>query len=667
MDLRERIEATGDGAIAAELLQELDSCSSDAAEQRWSKVSQWLCRQNARFETHLIVRHHCFGEDGVPQPMWLPDEESLSNSHIAKFLKEKSFGSYDEFYQWSVSDRAAFWQTTIDRLDLRFERPPSATVDLSDGIESPRWLPDAAFSVVDWCFQADPDSPAIVADAGDGEVTQISVSQLRADVLQVAGSLQAAGFGPGDRIAIMMPMVPESVAIYLGIIAAGCAAVSIADSFAAPEIRTRLNIAEATGIFCLAAYERAGRTIDLYSRVREADAPRAFVIGETTLREGDTGYADFLKQGTPLTQPVTAGADHHINVLFSSGTTGDPKAIPWSQSVPIKCAADGMWHQDIREGDVVVWPTNIGWMMGPWLIFAGLMNKAAIGLAPLGDGFGAFVQKAGVTMLGVVPTLVRAWRESRCMESCDWTSIRCFSSTGEASSPEDMLYLSWLAGYRPVIEYCGGTEVGGGYICSSVVQPNVPGCFSTPALGSEFVILDDQGQAADTGELHLVPPAIGLSTELLNRDHHETYYSGVPADPTGQGRTLRRHGDHFERLPGGYYRAGGRADDTMNLGGIKVSSAEIERVLNLVEGVSETAAVAMSPAGGGPSQLIVFVVATEDCDRDQLPASLTAAIKTGLNPLFRISGVHFVDALPRTASNKVMRRQLRAQIAELRE
>ena len=456
-----------------------------------------------------------------------------------------------------------------------------------------------------------------------------------------------------------MPMIPESVAIYLGIIAAGCVAVSIADSFAAPEIATRLRLADAQGIFCVGSFARAGRKIELFSRVKDAEAPRAIVIGDADLRDGDLAFDQFLSLGEPLAEPVASAASTHINILFSSGTTGDPKAIPWPQTVPIKCATDGMWHHDIREGDVVVWPTNIGWMMGPWLIFAALMNKATIGLyhdAPMGDGFGRFVRDAKVTMLGVVPTIVRAWRASGCMEQSDWSSIRCFSSTGEASSPDDMFYLSWLANYRPIIEYCGGTEIGGGYACSTLVQPNVPSCFSTAALGSEFLLLDDEGNSAEQGELFLVPPSMGLSTELLNRDHHETYYADAP---TESGRVLRRHGDYFESLPDGYFRAGGRSDDTMNLGGIKVSSAEIERVLNLTADVSETAAIAMSDEGGGPSRLVVFVVPEPDCDRDTLHDRMNKSIKSSLNPLFRVAEVKFIDSLPRTASNKVMRRKLR--------
>jgi acetyl-CoA synthetase len=302
-------------------------------------------------------------------------------------------------------------------------------------------------------------------------------------------------------------------------------------------------------------------------------------------------------------------------------------------------------------------------MMGPWLVYAALMNRSTMALycgAPTTREFGQFVEDTSVTMLGLVPSLVAAWKGSGCMRGLDWSRIRAFSSTGECSSPADMLYLMSLAGYKPIIEYCGGTEIGGGYITGTVVQPAVPGTFSTPALGSELVILDDRARPSDRGEVILVPPAMGLSLELVNRDHHEVYYAGTPSGP--EGRTLRRHGDEMERFANGYFRARGRVDDSMNLSGVKVSAVQIEEVVSCASGVRETAAVAVSSPDGGPGRLIVYAVPVGErpTDAAALRTEMQDAIRTRLNPLFKVHEVVIVDALPRTASNKMMRRTLRA-------
>eukprot|EP00606_Chrysophyceae_sp_TOSAG23-5_P000320 GSChrysophyteH2.ASY1.ANO1.1429.1 assembled CDS len=364
------------------------------------------------------------------------------------------------------------------------------------------------------------------------------------------------------------------------------------------------------------------------------------------------------------------------NILFSSGTTGEPKAIVWSHSTPIKCAIDGYLHQDIKEGENVVWPTNIGWMMGPFILFQ-LINGATVGIfngITSTNAFCEYVQASQMNMVGVIPSLVKAWQANGATDKCDWSCVRRFSSTGEASDPRNMLWLmSRVPGYAPVIEYCGGTEIGGSYMSSTLVQPNVPSLFSSPVLGSQLVLLDPNGDMQDgdgyAGEqLTLVPPAMGLSTHLLNRNHYDTYFGGMPAGKNGE--ILRRHGDEVElikEMTGSYYRALGRCDDTMNLGGIKISSVEIERVCNTTAGVHETAAIAITPPSGGPSLLLIYVVTLPSTPAPaaeaiaNLKKAMQMSIKTRLNPLFHIFKVIHTQALPRTASNKIMRRVLRDQ------
>jgi acetyl-CoA synthetase len=213
-----------------------------------------------------------------------------------------------------------------------------------------------------------------------------------------------------------------------------------------------------------------------------------------------------------------------------------------------------------------------------------------------------------------------------------------------------------------MLEYCGGTEIGGAYITGTVVQPCIPSTFTTPALGLDVVLLDENRRPAEQGEVFIQGPSMGLSTRLLNRDHDSVYFSDAPAGKGGV--PLRRHGDELQALPGGYYRVAGRCDDTMNLGGIKVGCAEIERVLNSLPGVQETAAVAVPPAGGGPSRLVVFVVPASPDARsaEEFKQEFQAAIRAHLNPLFHVEEVRISASLPRTTSNKVMRRQLRASV-----
>ena len=606
------------------------------------------------------------GEDHPPFD-WVPSESERTESNIARLMSERGIGSYKELHAWSIRERTAFWAHVIRKLGIVFARRPDSVLDDSKGVANPCWLPGAKMNITESCFNAPPGSTAILfGREGSDRIDRVSFGELEAGVARFAGALAAAGFRAGEAIALYMPMNVECVTAYLGIVRAGCRVVSVPDSFPAAELKRRLAIGGARAIVTVDRFHRAGKEVTLYDKVIEAGAPRAIVVPDgdvpaVPLRDGDLSWNDFTA-GHPPAPPVAVDADHVSNVLFSSGTTGDPKAIPWTHLTPIKCAMDGRYHQDIRPGDVVAWPTNIGWMMGPWLIYASLINGAAMALyggIPAGPKFARFVEKAGVTMLGVIPSLVRAWRRGGLAKEFDWSAVRLFSSTGEPSGRSDYRWLISLAG-APVIEYCGGTEIGGGYITGTVVQGASASTFSTPALGLDFRLLDDEGNPAGigrSGEVFLVPPSIGLSQSLLNADHHAIYHGGCPAGPGGE--ILRRHGDQVERLPGGYFRAAGRADDTMNLGGIKVSAVELERLADEHESIRECAAISVR-VDEGPEKLVLFAVPEGgEVSAKDLRKDVGALLAARLNPLFKVHDLVLVDSLPRTASNKLMRRKLR--------
>ena len=660
----------------AETVNRLLSTQSPTA--CWYEISRYILTPQHPFALHQLLYNTVYADfDNTiygPPPAWFPTDEDIAEANITCLMAELHIKTYPEFHAWSVAHRDTFWQMMIDVLGIKATEAYTEAQKNATGISTKL----AKLNIVESCFNAPDDAVAIVTHReNDENLTTLTYHELESLTNRVANGLVDIGIRPGDAVAIDMPMNAESVAIYLGIVKAGCVVVGIADSFAPEEITTRIRIGHAKAIFTQDYINRAGKRLPLYEKVIAANAPRAILFSRKgsedvtqIQREGDVTWGDFLSDTDTFTA-IPCHPDANTNILFSSGTTGEPKAIPWTHTTPIKSAADAYLHHDVHPGDVLAWYTNLGWMMGPWLIYASLINKATIALydgVPTGRDFGVFVQNAKVSMLGVVPTLVRAWKHTDCMHGLDWQAIRAFSSTGECSNPEEMLYLMSLAGYKPVIEYCGGTEIGGGYITGTRVQPAAPSTFTTPALGLNFLLFDDDENPSDNGEVFIVSPSLGLSTSLLNADHNEVYFAGTP------GPNLRRHGDAIERLGNGFetepwlagakYRVLGRVDDTMNLSGIKVSAAEIEEVLNSVNGIQETAAIAVSPKDGGPSQLIIYAVlaaSNAEVTKQEIHTALQTALSQHLNPLFRIHDIVIVDALPRTASNKVMRRLLRSQ------
>ena len=641
------------------------TAGADAA-LAWRRVSRELLTPDHPHEVHRALYDAVFASwpaSQGPRPAWTPTTDEAGATNIARALERLGIEDYSSFHRWSVEHREAFWRDFIEMRGMAFATPPRRVLDDTHGPENPDWLPGARINIVASCFLAPRDAVAVVHRTAGGALQTVTYGELDELSNRFANALRGHDIRGG--IAIVMPMTLEAVIAYLGIVKAGAVVVSIADSFAPEEIQTRMQIAGATVAVTQDVVARGDKILPMYQKLVAAGTRSCIVAARdgtlaTPLRPQDHAWPGFLASNTQFDAAICAPADT-TNILFSSGTTGEPKAIPWSHTTPIKCAADGYYHQDIRDGDVVAWPTNLGWMMGPWLIYASLMNRATIALcddAPNTAAYCRFVADARVNLLGVVPSLVKAWRTNDLTRGADWSALRAFSSTGEASNADDYLWLMARAGYRPVVEYCGGTEIGGGYISQSLTQPSSPATFSTATLGLDLVVLDEDGQTAPQGELYLVPPSIGLSLTLVNRDHHQVYYAATPRGPHGE--LLRRHGDQFQALPGGYYRAQGRADDTMNLGGIKVSSAEIERAVAAIEGVTDVAAIAVEPPGGGPSLLVLYIVARGK-NADALRPAAQKTIASRLNPLFRVHDVRIVDSLPRTASNKVMRRVLRDQ------
>lgn len=577
------------------------------------------------------------------QVYWSPSLlESTSN--LKKVMETLEIDNYQDLYQWSIEEQEIFWLKTIERLDIHFYSHFSSLVSTHQPL-NPSWFKGAKLNIVDSCLVSNQKKPAIIFNEKEnGSLKGWSYEHLHTQINKIANGLINLGLKKGARITIYSPLIPEAVAFYLGVIKAGMIVVSVADSFTAKELEQRMTIANSKHCFLLESYSYREKVINLKHKTDNIEGIHRIILGENIEDHEDTiSFDQFL--GDEDFNSVLCAPYDYTNILFSSGTTKAPKAIPWTHLTPIKVASDAYYHQDIKNNDIITWTTGMGWMMAPWMIYASFINGATLALYH-GDyttsNYGAFIQDSKTTILGVIPSLVKKWKENQQMEKYEW-NVRLFSSTGEPSNPEDYLYLAYLGRFKaPIIEYCGGTEIGGGYLTGAVEQDQVLGCFSTPTLGTRIAFPKES-----ENEVYIAPPALGLSEELLNRSHNKEYYNHEYSP-------LRRHGDLYEHIPPHYFRSKGRADDTMNLGGIKISSIELESIINKHHDIKESAAIGYS--NNGPQKLFLFVVGNEK--NVNLKAELQHLISTHLNPQFRISELIFKTALPKTSSNKLMRRAL---------
>ncbi|KAL0462432.1 UNVERIFIED_CONTAM: putative acyl-activating enzyme 17, peroxisomal [Sesamum latifolium] len=633
----------------------IQSCGAGTP-QTWHNIAKHLLTPELPFSFHQMMYYGCYKYYGPDPPAWSPDPDDANLTNVGKLLENHGKEFLGSKYVDPITSFLDFQEFSVTNPEVGINCSSSWLANNCLSLNSERTLEDIA---------------VIWRDEGDDELplNKMTLNELRKSVWLVAHAIETLKLEKGSAIAIDMPMDVNSVVIYLAIVLAGYVVVSIADSFAPDEISARLKISNAKAIFTQDLIIRGDRKLPLYSRVVDAQSPMAIVIPtrgssfSRMLRDIDISWQNFLERAYISKEvefvAVEQTTEAFTNILFSSGTTGEPKAIPWNVATPFKAAADAWCHMDIRKGDIVGWPTNLGWMMGPWLVYASLLNGASIAL---------YTGSPLVLALPSLCSIVRAWKSANATATYDWSAIRCFASTGEASNADEYLWLMGRARYKPVIEYCGGTEIGGGFVTGSLLQHQSLAAFSTPAMGCSLFILGADGfpipqKGPGIGELALGPLMFGASSTLLNADHYDIYFKGMPV---WNGKVLRRHGDVFERTSRGYYRAHGRADDTMNLG---VSSVEIERICNSVDAsVLETAAVGVPPAGGGPERLVIAIVLKNPdkpiTDLSNLSASFNSALQKKLNPLFKVSEIVPLPSLPRTATNKVMRRVLRQQFSQ---
>uniref|UniRef100_A0A0E0GV75 4-coumarate--CoA ligase n=1 Tax=Oryza nivara TaxID=4536 RepID=A0A0E0GV75_ORYNI len=734
------VEAAGladaDAGAFVAALRSAVAVATGGPDAAWEAVAAGVLRPEHPHALHQLVYYSVYaGWDRAargPPPYWFPSQIDTKQTNLGRLMEahgprllgssyKDPVSSFHLFHKFSVEHQEVYWSMVLKEISIKFQQEPKSILDTSDkSRKGGTWLQGAVLNIAECCLLPWPsqnrtdDSTAIVwRDEGldNHPVNRMSLKELRNQVITVATALDTM-FQKGDRIAIDMPMTCNAVIIYLAIVLGGFVVVSIADSFAPQEIGTRMSVSKAKAIFTQDFIIRGGKKVPLYSRVVQGTSSKAVVIPATggflgvSLRNGDMSWKDFLScaAGRSSIYPtVYQPSDALTNILFSSGTTGEPKAIPWSQLSPIRCTCDTWAHLDIQPQDIFCWPTNLGWVMGPILLYSCFLSGATLALyhgSPLGRGFCKFVQDAGVTILGSVPSLVKSWKAGNFTEGLHWTKIRVLSTTGEASDIDDDLWLSSRASYKPIIECCGGTELASSYIQGSLLRSQAFGAFSGASMSTGFVILDEQGtpypdDVPCAGEVGLFPLYFGATDRLLNADNNKVYFDGMPIY---NGRQLRRHGDIIQRTVGGYYIVQGRADDTMNLGGIKVdppisnvfnsllsplnfmklnkycssykqtSSVEIERICNRAdEALLETAAVSIKPAGGGPEQLAILAVLKDrspPCDANVLKSKFQRAIQKNLNPLFKVSYVKIVPEFPRTASNKLLRRVLRDQLSK---
>ncbi|MGW5519195.1 AMP-binding protein [Nocardia africana] len=614
--------------------------------------------------------------------VWNPTPEYVENANVMRLARAHGIDSIDELRRRSTADVSWYWDAAVTDLGIPFATPYESVLDLSAGVEFPEWFVGATFNAVDACLtrwlDTAADRAAIVHEAEDGSVHTLTYGELAEQVGRAAAGLTELGVGEGDAVAIYLPMIPEAVIACYAAAGIGAILVPLFSGFAAPAIASRLNDAQVKAVVVADGTIRRGRRVGMADELAKALAQTPSVRSVVTV-ENIGEPADFAGLDVAVTEwgyLVDEGVEPYafrrfpamqtLMLGYTSGTTGKPKgAVHTHAGFTVKVATEVAYSFDIDEGDTFCWITDMGWVMGPLSAFGTHANGATLLLyegspdVPDTCRLWDLVQRHRITMLGVSPTLVRALKSTPRADIAtrDLSSVHVLGSTGEPWDPDSY---DWLAeqvfgGRVPVINFSGGTEVGGSFLAPYPVEP-IPSCsLGGPSLGMDVDVVDDTGKSlrGSIGELVCRQPWPAMTRGVWrDRERYlESYWSTFPG--------IWCHGDYARVDEDGQWYILGRSDDVMNIAGKRLAPAEVESVLTTHPAVAEAAAVGIPDPKKGES-VWAFWVPRPGAEIDGVSEELRRLVAAGVGKPFAPAKVWVVDALPKTRSAKILRRAVRA-------
>lgn len=614
--------------------------------------------------------------------VWEPSEKDIANARLTEFMQIHEISDFDELMQRSTEDIAWFTDAILKFLDIQFYTGYSKVIDLSNGIAMPEWCVGGEMNIVHNCLDKylgtdDEKQTAFVFEAEDGASKTFTYRELSDQVSKAANGLRGLGLGRGDAIGLYMPMVPEIVIAMLAIAKIGGIILPLFSGYGVEAVASRLADGSAKALFSADGFFRRGKAIDMKSIADQAVEKVASIGHMIIVRnaniqadmqdERDYWWDEWMADQSTEAETEHTRAEEPLMIIYTSGTTGTPKgALHTHVGFPIKAAQDMAFGTDVHANERIYWMTDMGWMMGPWLVFGALLLGASFVIYdgapnyPGADRLWELVAKHRINMLGLSPTLVRALAPLGADQAKqhDLSELRLFASTGEPWNPEPW---KWLFedvgdGTRPIINYSGGTEISGGIVMGNPILPLKATAFSGPCPGIAADIFNENGESivGEVGELVIKAPWIGMTRGFWGDQQRylDTYWS--------RWKNVWVHGDWAAKDNDGLWYILGRSDDTIKVAGKRLGPAEVESVLVAHPDVLEAAAIGVPDEIKGSALVAFCVLTTVDKESENLRNILKSNLIQAMGKALAAKDIHFVSDIPKTRNAKVMRRLVRA-------
>ncbi len=604
--------------------------------------------------------------------LWTPPPDVRETTEIGRYLawleRERglAFSTYEELQQWSVADLAAFWTSIWDFFDVK-AHAPYTTALASDAMPGASWFPGARLNFAEHLVGTDdrPDEVAIVAHSQTRDRVELTYAELRDLVARARAGLERLGVGPGDRVVAYLPNIPETLVAFAATASLGAVFASCAPELGSRSVIDRLVQLEPTVLLAVGGYGYRDRSIDRREELATIRAALPTLRHVVHVPYGEHEVPDALPWADLLAEPappafLPVAFDHPLFVLFSSGTTGRPKAIVHGHGgILLEYLKAHSFSWDLKPGGRLLWFTTTSWMMWNALVAALVVRSSIVML----DGDPAWpdigwqwrvAEETRPTFMGVSPVFLMACRKSGLQigRDHDLDSIRVFGTAGSPLPAEGYRFVYEQLGPDVLlINGSGGTDVCSGIVGGSPLLPVYEGEISGRLLGVAAEAVDPYGKplVGELGELVITRPMPSMPVELWGDTDGSLYRSSYFEMFPG----IWRQGDWIRFSERGSCAVTGRSDATLNRGGVRLGTSEFYTVVEELPEITDSLVIHLEDDEGGAGELILFVVLADGVELDDaLRTSIARRLRSQLSPRHVPDAIRAVPAIPRTLTGK---------------
>lgn len=613
-----------------------------------------------------------------PKLLWKPTQEDIHNSHLHHYMNwlrteyQLDFSDYDSLWEWSIAEVDTFWKSIAEYFDVMFHDKPTAVLEREGGMPHQNWFPGATLNYAEHIFRkADPNRPAIIHKTELRPQTEISWDELRSQVAAMAHFLKEKGVSKGDRVAAFITNTPEATVGFLASISIGAVWSSCSPDFGADSVRERFEQIEPKVLLAVNGYSYGGKKYDksqVVCDIANSIASIEQVVG-IHLIDSDisdtqatlTPYEDIVQRESPELHFEPVEFDHPIWVLYSSGTTGKPKAITHSHGgVLLEHLKYMALHNDVHAGERFFWFSTTGWMMWNFTQASLLMGATMVlydGSAgyPNIEAMWFYAQEAKINHFGTSAPFIVACMKSDIHPNQDYdlSSIRSIGSTGAPLPPEgfDWVYQNihdqvWLCSMS------GGTDVCTAFLGGVPLLPVYQGEIQRPALGSALFAYNEAGDRVteEVGEMVIEQPMPSMPIYFWGDEQKKrftsSYFEDYPA--------VWRHGDWVYITERRTIVILGRSDATLNRQGVRIGTAEIYRAVEQMAQIKAALIVNIEKTNGDHFMPLFLQMQEGEELTEDLQKQIKHKLRSTYSPRHVPDAMIQVNDIPRTISGKKM-------------